>query len=221
MKKETYFTAETLRAKSQEILEHVHELRGDHANLTFEPALAALLVLDMQDYFLRPASHAFVPSAAAVLPNIQTLVNVFNAHDRPVIFTRHVNSGADAQSMGRWWRNLLRADSPESKLASSLDLGPAPVIIRKSQYDAFYDSPLEATLRDLDVEQVIVTGVMTHLCCETTARAAFVRGFDVFFAVDGTATYTESFHRASLLNLAHGFAVPVLVEEILAEFRNA
>ncbi|MEW6239950.1 MAG: isochorismatase family protein, partial [Chloroflexota bacterium] len=79
----------------------------------------------------------------------------------------------------------------------------------------------EQTLRDLEVEQVVITGVMTHLCCETTARAAFVRGFDVFYVVDGTATYTEAFHRASLLNLAHGFAVPVLAEEILEDVRDA
>jgi len=62
---------------------------------------------------------------------------------------------------------------------------------------------------------VVICGVMTHLCCETTARSAFMRGFEVFFTVDGTATYTEAFHRASLLNLSHGFAVPVLVENIL------
>ncbi len=220
MKKEQYFTLETLKPRARSMLDSVRESRERHADIAFQPACAALLVLDMQDYFLRPASHAFVPSTAAVLPNIQTLVNAFNAHLRPVIFTRHINSDEDAAGMGRWWRDLIRTDSPDSRLASLLDPGPAPVIIRKSQYDAFYDSPLEQTLRHLEVEQVVITGVMTHLCCETTARAAFVRGFDVFFVVDGTATYTEAFHRASLLNLAHGFAVPVLAEEILEELHN-
>ena len=60
----------------------------------------------------------------------------------------------------------------------------------------------------------MIAGVLTHLCCETTARSAFVRGFKVFFTVDGTATYYEDFHRATLLNLSHGFAVPVLVDDI-------
>jgi isochorismate hydrolase len=60
---------------------------------------------------------------------------------------------------------------------------------------------------------------MTHLCCETTARSAFMRGLQVFIAVDGTATYSEAFHRASLLNLSHGFALPVLVDEILERLR--
>jgi isochorismate hydrolase len=57
---------------------------------------------------------------------------------------------------------------------------------------------------------------MTHLCCETSARAAFVRGFEVLFPVDGTATYNQAFHRATLLNLSHGFAKVVLADEILA-----
>lgn len=229
MKKEQYFTPETLKAKSRSMLESMRGLRSRHLETAFQPARAALLVLDMQDYFLRPGSHAFIPSAAAILPNIQALINAFNAHQQPVVFTRHVNSDEDAAGMGRWWRDLIRSDSPDSKLASLLDPstrsgqrpGSDPIIIRKSQYDAFYASPLEQTLRDLEVEQVVVTGVMTHLCCETTARAAFVRGFDVFFVADGTATYTEAFHRASLLNLAHGFAVLVLAEEILEELRNA
>ncbi len=221
MKKERYFSPETLEAESRAMLDSVRSLRERHLDIAFRPLRAALLVLDMQDYFLRPGSHAFIPSADAVLPNIRALVHAFNVHQRPVVFTRHVNSEEDAAGMGRWWRDLIRADSPDSRLAASLDPGPASVIIRKSQYDAFYASPLEQTLRDLDAEQVVVTGVMTHLCCETTARAAFVRGFDVFFVVDGTATYNEAFHRASLLNLAHGFAIPVLAEEILAEVRNA
>lgn len=55
---------------------------------------------------------------------------------------------------------------------------------------------------------------MTHLCCETTARSAFIRGFDVFFTIDGTATYNEDFHFGTLYNLAHGFAVPLLIDEI-------
>jgi len=63
----------------------------------------------------------------------------------------------------------------------------------------------------------VVCGVMTHLCCETTAREAFVRGFEVFFPVDGTASYNQKFHEASLQNLAHGFAILTTVEQLLQE----
>ena len=87
-------------------------------------------------------------------------------------------------------------------------------VLRKSQYDAFYQTALENSLQKKGVSQVVITGVMTHLCCETTARSAFVRGFEVFFIVDGTATYNEDHHMATLRNLSHGFATLMLAEEV-------
>ena len=94
------------------------------------------------------------------------------------------------------------------------------IVLKKSQYDAFYDTSLEDVLKKNRVSQVVICGVMTHLCCETTARSAFMRGFEVFFTVDGTATYNKNFHLATLLNLSHGFATPTLVNELLTSLRN-
>lgn len=217
MQKEAYFTVETIREKSGEMLNALAQYRERHLNIAFNPGRAALLVLDMQEYFLRENSHAFVPSAPSIIPNIQLLTNIFYAGSRLVIFTRHINRPENAGMMSRWWRDFIRSSSPLSRISPLLNPSTGTVI-QKSQYDSFYDSELEQILGTHEIEQIVITGVMTHLCCETTARSAFVRGLDVFFAVDGTATYTEAFHRASLLNLSHGFAVPVLTEEILCGF---
>src|SRR4030042_1513571 len=92
-------------------------------------------------------------------------------------------------------------------------------LIQKSQYDAFYHTQLNELLHTSGVTQVVLCGVMTHLCCETTARSAFMHGFEVFFPVDGTATYNLAYHRASLLNLAHGFANLVFINDLLATIR--
>ena len=213
MIREPYFTPETIQQKSRAMLDNLASFRARHADIVFRPECAALLVLDVQEYFLRVGSHAFIPSAPAILPNIQSLVSDFYAHDRPIIFTRHINTDEDAGMMSRWWRDVIRADSPDSAIIASLDTSRG-IVIQKAQYDAFFNTPLEGTLRGRGVEQVVVTGVMTHLCCETTARAAFVRGFEVFFCVDGTATYTKAAHYSSLLNLSHGFAVPVECQEV-------
>jgi isochorismate hydrolase len=213
MKREAYFTTETMAKQSRAMLNDFASFRAQHADIVFRPKRAALLVLDMQNYFLCEDSHAFIPSAPAILPNLQNLVEKFYAWDRPVVFTRHVNTDADAGMMSRWWRDIIRPDSLDGEIHSSLDAAKG-VVLPKTQYDAFYNTPMEETLRGRGVEQVVITGVMTHLCCETTARSAFTRGFEVFFCVDGTATYTEEVHRASLLNLSHGFAIPVLSEEI-------
>lgn len=121
--------------------------------------------------------------------------------------------------MASWWRDLISTENPLSNFDPQLEWQKG-IAFTKTRYDAFLDSPLEAYLRTNNVEQVVICGVMTHLCCETTARSAFMRGFEVLFTVDGTATYNEDLHRASLLNLSHGFAVPVLVQDLLSRLEQ-
>lgn len=214
MQKEVYFSPETIRAKTLDMLARLDSFRRRRGPVSLDPSRAALLVLDMQEYFLRDSSHAFVPSAPAILPNLQALIRAFRARSRPVVLTRHVNTKEDAGRMSVWWKELILRDSPLSEIAPALR-AEADAAVEKSQYDAFWKTNLDDMLRSARAEQIVVTGVMTHLCCETTARSAFMRGYEVFFAVDGTATYAEAYHRAALLNLAHGFALPVSTEEVL------
>jgi len=212
--KERYFTAELIGHKSREMLEEVKELRARH-DLKLSPKRSALLILDMQRYFLEESSHAFVPAARAIIPGATKLIEAYSHRQLPTFFTRHLNSDADAKMMARWWRDLLKRNDPLSEIIPEFDLSQG-MVIEKSQYDAFHQTQLEEMLWQKGVTQVVICGVMTHLCCETTARSAFMRGFEVFVTIDGTATYNEAFHRATLLNLAHGFAIPVPIDEILA-----
>jgi isochorismate hydrolase len=209
--KERYFTPESLEQKSIELQ---GKLAGREHAARFEPDRSALLVLDMQRYFLEAASHAYVPSAEAIVPSICKLAQAYAARGLPVIYTQHLNTPQNAGSMARWWGELLTAENPLSAIAPAFDPSIG-TLIQKSQYDAFYNTPLENLLQQRDVTQLVISGVMTHLCCETTARSAFVRGFDVFFLIDGTATYAEEFHLSTLRNLSHGFAVPMRTEDIL------
>lgn len=94
----------------------------------------------------------------------------------------------------------------ESELLPSLDRDPSDSVVEKETYSAFRGTGLEERLRGMEIEEVIVAGVMTNLCCETTAREAFVRGFRVFFCADATGTVCEEMQNATLLNLGYGFA---------------
>jgi len=211
--KEAYFSLETIQTKALEMLQKSGaDLRRN--NFQYIPERSALLVLDMQTYFLESTSHAYIPSGRAIIPGIRDLILAFSIRRLPVIFTRHLNTSQDVGLMATWWRDIITAENPKSEIIPELDLS-AGIVLEKSQYDAFYQSPLEYILRNRAVSQVVISGVMTHLCCETTARCAFVRGFEVFFLVDGTATYNEQFHQASLLNLSHGFASLMLAKDIL------
>jgi isochorismate hydrolase len=218
MRKELYYTSETIKANSRKLLSFVEPLRQRHADIVFRPEKAALLVLDLQEYFLQDDSHAFIPSALAILPGINELIAAFKKVDHPVVFTRHINTPKDAGMMSKWWRDLINPQTSRSH--NTITHTTTSIHINKTQYDAFHYTALENMLHKLKIEQVVICGVMTHLCCETTARSAFMRGFEVFFTVDGTATYNEELHRASLLTLSHGFAVPVLIEELLAAMES-
>jgi nicotinamidase-related amidase len=206
--KEPYFTPENIAERSAALLRTADRYRREPPS-ALSVNDTALLILDMQRCFLEEGSHAFIPAAPAIIPQINALAAVF----KNVVLTRHANTRENAGAMGRWWRDLLQDGDPMGELDPRLDARGR--IIAKTQYDAFYGTDLEEILRVWGARGVVVSGVMTHLCCETTARSAFVRGFDVYLPVDATATYTEALHRASLLTLSHGFAVPLLTVDLL------
>ncbi|RLF42138.1 MAG: isochorismatase [Thermoplasmata archaeon] len=215
--KEQYFTEETIEMESKQMLD---KIKSFSRKQLFKPSKSALLILDMQRYFLDPKSHAFIPSAPIILPRIKMLAKLFEDRNLPVFTTRHLNSDDNAKLMKTWWRDMIREDNPMSEIISDFS---SYTMIVKHQYDAFYNTSLEENLKERKVEQIVVTGVMTHLCVESTIRSAFIRGFTVFLPIDGTATYSKDFHLSSILNLSHGFAIPTLtkdLEEILEGYTN-
>jgi len=216
--KEAYFTPSTIEIKAQAMLHSLEWLKSNHPQ-NFAPQRSALLVLDLQAYFLSPASHAFIPSAPAILLGVNALIGAYARHSLPIFFTRHVNSSQEAGLMATWWHNLIDLENSLSEIDGGVNHANGTTIF-KHRYDAFYETQLEQQLHERSISQVVICGVMAHLCCETTARSAFMRGFEIFFTIDGTATYNEDFHRATLLNLSHGFAVPVLVKDLLASMEK-
>ncbi len=176
----------------------------------------ALVVVDLQEFFVDPSSHAFLPLSPHIERNIRLLVDAYRRRGLPIIFTRHAH-GAESTlgSMGRWWGDPLMASSPLSKLR--LEPAEGEVVVVKERYDAFHNTSLEEELEDRGVKELVFTGVMTDLCVETTARSAFVRDYDVMVVMDATTTQSEELHISSLITLAHGFAIIRRTDEILGE----
>ncbi|MDP6155969.1 MAG: isochorismatase family cysteine hydrolase [Candidatus Thermoplasmatota archaeon] len=204
MEKTAYFTSHNIEEKVAEWYARKEIFQHRYERYPFEPADSALLIMDMQKYFLAESSHAFVPSAPAIIPGMKEIIDLFHKGGRPVIFTRHLSDDSPA-TMLNWWKDSTPGDDERSEIISSLDTTEG-IILEKSTYDAFINTDLENILRSKEITDIVICGVMTHLCCESTARSAFNRNFNVFFPIDGTATYNESFHNATLLNLSHGFA---------------
>lgn len=215
--KKLYATATNIKIKAKEWMS---ELEDYARPFRFSPSSSALLVIDMQEFFLNENSHAFLPTSKAIIPNIKSIVNVYKREQLPVIFTRHaLREEEDAGIMGRWWRDVLRDDSRFSEIVNELK-ADAKTVVRKTRYNAFYRTKLEKILRDKYINSLLITGVMTHLCCDTTAREAFTRDYEVFIVVDATASKNEELHLSSLRALSHGFAVPLTTEQVLKTFRE-
>ncbi|XP_076907813.1 nicotinamidase 2-like [Bidens hawaiensis] len=164
------------------------------------PKTSVLLVIDVQNHFSTIAKPILQP--------LTSTIHTCRRASIPVIFTRHRHkSPADYGMLGEWWHNDLILDgTPESELMPELPRREDDVVVEKNTYSGFRGTGLEERLKAMGVEEVIVTGVMTNLCCETTAREAFVRGFRVFFSTDATATADEELQQATVKNLAYGFA---------------
>jgi nicotinamidase-related amidase len=179
---------------------------------------SALIVTDLQNYFLSSDSHAFIPSAEPVIPNIQKLIEIFRNNNRPVIFTKHINDEDNAQSMNYWWKDLVREGTPSAGFYGNLCL-PDDIIITKHQYDAFHQTELEKLLIENSVMYPVICGVMANLCCETTVRSAFVQGFRPVLPIDATAAYNRDLHIATFRNLAFGFSPLMTTQEIIDQLQ--
>ena len=176
-------------------------------------AKLALIVVDMQVRF---------EGTSRKMNTIDNVVRVVKAcHEKriPVFFTQHHDPDGMDSSLGKWWRSPIFKQSDDWKLIDEIeqvcDRHTDRFIQEKATYDAFHGTSLKKDLLDLKVETVVVCGAMTNLCCETTARTAFVNDFNVIFLSDGNATSTQEFHDATIKNLEFGFATIKTSQEFI------
>jgi len=173
-----------------------------------------LVIIDMQNYFQ--------DLALPIIPNIQKLLALFRERKWPVVFTAHThrNLEKDGGLLAQWWgqasMEVFQPGRWEHRIIEDLAPGKGEKVIdSKTRYSAFYKTELEDHLHSLGVTDLVITGVMTNYCCETTARDGFNRDFRIFFVADATATDDPLLHQATLCNLASGFATIYTTEEMM------
>lgn len=197
-----------------------------HGRASFEivPERCALLVIDMQDEFVKPGwTPYWVPGATRMVARLATVVGRCRDAAIPVIYTAFAatHGRLDRPRSGAFMPNRHPADDGatwfrDGRIWHELAPRPDEVVILKPSYGAFWDTPLQTILRNLDRDTVIVTGTLTNFCCGTTARQAYERGFHVVFASDVTATDDPDLQEAELCVLRKGFARVMAADEIVA-----
>ena len=174
----------------------------NRVNWRVDPVRAALLVHDMQGYFVRafelerdgqPLPDAQINIAIA---NIRRLLDAAHAANIPVYYTAQPprQNPADRRLLTDFWGDGLQ-DDESAQILDELAPTEADTVLTKWRYSAFERSPLEEQLKDLGRDQLIIGGIYAHIGCLTTALEAFMRDIQPFMVADALADFTEKEHR--------------------------
>lgn len=214
----------TERFTEQEVLDLARRAYESHATFDVTPESSALLVIDMQDEFVRPGwTPYWVPGATSLVPGIREIIEHSRREGIPVIYTAFADShlGIDRPGSGAFMPNRY-PDGPhdpewfrDGTIWHELEPLPNEVVIHKPSYGAFYDTPLQTILNNLDRDTIIICGTLTNFCCGTTARQGYERGFRVVVVGDLTATDDVRLHDAELKTLQKGFARVISLQDLI------
>jgi ureidoacrylate peracid hydrolase len=195
------------------------------------PARTALINVDMQDCFVE-GSPISAQDGVAVLGRINRLSAVCRAAGMAVIHTSYIlrpdgsNAGV-AADLPPIKAGVFYKGSPAAALHKDLVVDPRDILLDKPRYGAFHGTDLELILRTRGIASVIISGIATNVCCDTTAREAAARDFHVFFLSDGTSTCglgdvsADQFQQATLATLGFAVAHVLTVDEMIHEIGAA
>ena len=143
----------------------------------------ALVVVDVQQGFLDESWGPTTNHPGCEI-NVERLLQAWAERDLPVVVVRHDSGKPDSP---------LHPTHPGNALIAPVAGAPADLLVTKSVNSAFYGTPdLEAWLRAAGIDQIVVCGIQTNMCVETTARMGGNLGFDVVVPLDATRTFDLS-----------------------------
>jgi ureidoacrylate peracid hydrolase len=211
-------TAERLKARLGKL----------HPFDAIDPRKTALVVVDMQNYFVKQGHQSEIPGAREIVPNINRLAAELRRRGGHVVWVR--NGTADTRESWSNYHNYLQSPERAERRLKSMEVGedgyeywhlneirPEDAQITKKRYSAFIQgsSNIESHLRDRGIDTLLITGTATNVCCESTARDAMMLNFKVIMVADGLATHTDEEHNATLSNFYGQFGDVQTVDEVM------
>jgi len=196
------------------------------------PERTALINVDLQNCFVQGYSIS-APDGPVVLERINRVAAVCRAAGILVIHTSNVlrsdgsNTGVLGEMAPPVKEGILNKGSESAALPTGLVVDARDILLDKPRFGAFHGTDLELILRSRGIDTVIISGIATNVCCETTAREAMVRDFHVFFLSDGTTTFglgnasAAELQKATLATLGSLFAQVLTVDEMVQKIRHA
>ena len=197
----------------QTVIDRVVARRGrEHIHDNLDPAKTALVVVDMQNAFMLPGvAHALCPMAEKIVPNINRLAAAVRATGGTVVWIKTTFKNDALQNWSTYFAMVtpqqgakriaaLTADSKGHELWPALDVQSDDLVVEKNRFSAFIQgsSNLAEVLRARGLDTLLITGTVTNVCCESTARDAMMLNFKTVMMTDGNAANTDEEHNASL-----------------------
>lgn len=195
-------------------------------------ARPALVIVDMQNDFVRAGAPLEVPDARATIPVHRRLLAACRERRIPVVYTRFV-AGPERTLIWEWspvlappvrccWKGVRRhypdlgAERDCADVVDEIYPEPGDPVVDKFGYGAFHNTNLDDLLRARHVESVLVTGTVTQICVEETARESFKRGYRTTIVADAVSSYLPDLHAAVLKNFALKFGWVSTAAEVIA-----
>jgi nicotinamidase-related amidase len=196
----------------------------------------ALVVVDMQNDFVRVGAPLEVPEARETIEVHRRLLDAFRALGMPVIYTKFL-AGPRPTLMWEWspqiappvcscWKGFQRHYPDIDKELDCSDIidelypDLSEFIVEKFGYGSFHNTHLDDILRAHHVESVFVTGTVTQICVEETARESFKRGYRTTVISDAVSSYVPDLHAAVLKNFALKFGWVSTADEVIAAVKQ-
>ncbi|MCP8304380.1 MAG: cysteine hydrolase [archaeon] len=196
-----------------------------HKPFILEREKSVLLIIDMQNDFIEEGSCLEVPAAREGLSRLKRLIDVCRELKVPVIYAAHVHlpnfqiNPMEVLMFPELKERGLRLGSRGAEIRSEIGPKPGEIVVYKHRYDAFYGTNLDIIIRNIKgprvVDTVMISGVVTNICCESTARSAFLRDYKIVFGSDVTFAMDEDSQKATLKTISLAFGRVMSSEEII------
>jgi nicotinamidase-related amidase len=195
---------------------------------SIEPQRTAVLVVDLQNWFMAQGQAMANPNARDIVPNVNRITAALRQAGASIIWLRHSATTTGPRAMAPWQMEenalvalSITALSPGAEahaLYPELTVAPEDLIIDKYRYSCFAEnsSDIKAELVSRGIDTLIITGTLTNVCCECSARDGAMLGYKILFMADATAALTDAEHNATLMNLRVGFADVMATDALLA-----
>jgi len=209
--------------------------RAWHAHANVPARETALLVVDLQNYFMAPGQQAEIPTAREIVPNVNRLAKSLRAAGGLVVWIRTISNDDSLVNWSHYHEVLntpqrrarrseaLRDGAFGAQLWPALEPEPRDLIVCKTRYSALIhgSSNLEAELRKRAIKAVWIAGTTTSTCCESTARDAMLLDFRTTMISDATADESDAQHNATLIKFCTTFGDIASTDELVARLAAA